>query len=176
MTNVPISGPGNFFGGDAWARRGESDGRVQSLETSRTADEAKLALINTAGWPVWVPTWTNLTVGAGATTSYRYSQQGKDVTFRMSVTLGTGPSVGTDPHFTLPVAATGYNIEWPIGKLVMVDAGVKAYSGHVQIWSNTEGLIRGDDGAGAFTSVAAAFPFAWSAGDYFMLTATYEAA
>jgi hypothetical protein len=42
---VPVTGT-NLFGQAEWERRGENEARIRSLETSRLADEATLALKN----------------------------------------------------------------------------------------------------------------------------------
>jgi hypothetical protein len=127
-------------------------------------------------WTDWTPTWTNLTVGSG-TVIAKYSKIGRLVNFRLRFTYGAGSAIGTAPVYTLPIpAASDYIVEWPIGKVVMVDNGIKAYNGDAQINSLTQGLLRYDDGLGSWVTVTATVPFTWASGDYFFISGTYEAA
>lgn len=143
--------------------------------TGRGAGPVWQSAVPLGAWTSWVPTWTNLTVGSG-TVIAKYQKVGRMVNFRIKFTYGAGSAVGTVPTFTLPfTAAADYQAEWPLGPLVMVDNGVKAYAGYVQISSVTQGLIRYDDGAGSFTSITSTVPFSWGSADYFFLHAQYEA-
>lgn len=143
--------------------------------TARGAGPVWQSAVPLGAWTSWVPTWTNLTVGSG-TVIAKYQKVGRMVNFRIKFTYGAGSAVGTAPVFTLPFnTAADYQQEWPLGSLVMVDSGVKAYSGYVQVNAVTQGLIRYDDGAGSFTTVSATVPFTWAAADYFFLHAQYEA-
>lgn len=127
-------------------------------------------------WIPWIPTFTNLTVGNGTLVA-KYIRLGMTIHYRVRFVLGSTSAMGTNPVFTLPVAAAAdYVIEWPLGPAVMIDNGVKGYSGYTQINSLTQALIRNDDGLGSFSPTTATAPFTWGPGDYFMLTGTYEAA
>lgn len=50
MTNVPTTGPGNFFGGDAWARRGERDAQVAANTIPVGVINAYYGATAPAGW------------------------------------------------------------------------------------------------------------------------------
>jgi hypothetical protein len=134
-------------------------------------------LLNPIGaWQSWTPIWTNLTVGSGVVIS-KYQKTGRIVNWRVKFTYGAGSAVGTGPVFTLPfTTASDYIIEWPIGKIAMIDNGIKAYNGDVQINSTTQALMRYDDGLGSWVGVTATVPFTWASGDYFMASGSYEAA
>lgn len=133
-------------------------------------------VVLTGAWATWTPTWTNLTVGNG-TTIAKYQKTGRVVTFRIKFTLGSTSTVGTSPVYTLPVtAAADYIAEWPIGKAVLTDSGVKSYNGDVQIQTTTQGNVRYDDGAGSWSNVSATVPFTWGTGDYIQLSGFYESA
>lgn len=66
MTNVPTTGPGNFFGGDAWARRGESDARTSAIDTRLTTAETMLAIYSSAATG-WTPNTSFVDTGAAIT-------------------------------------------------------------------------------------------------------------
>lgn len=133
-------------------------------------------LVAMGAWTTWSPTLTNLSLGNG-TLIAKYWRSGRTVGVRLRFTLGSTSTVGTQPTFSLPVnGAADYVSEWVIGNATLIDNGVKAWSGYVQMTGANSALIRADDGAGAFTTVTATVPFTWATGDYFMLTATYEAA
>lgn len=91
----------------------EITGRVTSLETSRTTDEAKLALIQTGAWTDYTPVWTS-TAGVpaiGNGTLYgRYTQIGKTVHGIVYFLLGstsTQGSAGGVFLWSLPLAGHG---------------------------------------------------------------------
>jgi len=133
-------------------------------------------MIASEAWAIWVPTWTNLTVGNG-TTLATFSKQGREVNFRLRFVLGTTSAVGTTPTFTLPIpAASDYVQEWPIGPATYVDTGVKAYDARCQINNTTTALLRHDDGLGSYASTTATAPFTWGNLDHLMVTGCYEAA
>lgn len=87
--------------------------RLSSLETSRTTDEAKLALIQTGAWTDYTPVWTS-TAGVpaiGNGTLYgRYTQIGKAVHGIVYFLLGstsTQGSAGGVFLWSLPVVGHG---------------------------------------------------------------------
>lgn len=133
-------------------------------------------IIASEQWTSWVPTWTAMTVGNGVLDYAKYIKFGRLINFRIKFTFGTTSAMGTTPHFTLPFsAAADYVQEHPVGLITMIDSGVKAWNGTLQIFSATDVLLRGDDGAGAFQTVSSTSPFTWGTSDYFMLSGSYEA-
>ncbi len=57
-------------------------------------------------WTSFTPSWTNLTLGAGNSQSAEYRYINGDLRVRGVTTLGTAPTVGTNPSFTVPNSET----------------------------------------------------------------------
>ena len=129
---------------------------------------------STYAWQAWTPTLTNLTLGNG-TVLARYIQIGKVVHFRFVFTLGTTSAVGTDPNFTLPVAASADHVaDEPIGRGLLDDTGVAGRPAHVWWLSGDKGrIIYLAPGASIVTSTS---PHTWGSTDKILLSGTYEAA
>lgn len=85
---------------------------------------------NMSGWNYFLPAFTNLTVG-NATLIGRYTQKGKTVAGRVSVTMGSTSSTSGAVTFTLPVTAISYGTATPIGLLELVHSGTK-YTGQIK--------------------------------------------
>lgn len=138
-------------------------------------------MFSTTGWTSYSPSWTNLSAGTGASVSYAYTQTGKSVNYRGSITLGTSASVSGNISITVPVNVSGYGTlpKETIGSALYYDASAtRYYSGVVRI-----------DGTGAnglkFYScepttnngvVGATSPFTWAIGDRIQWQITYEGA
>lgn len=132
-------------------------------------------------WQSWTPTFTNLTIGNGSYTA-RYRQIGKVVYLRLTITMGSTSSVGTNPSFTLPVAATSYGAsvgEVLYGQAVYLDAGTNSYMGAIGLNSTTVsnfyrfGVSGGNITKGGLSSTT---PFTWGNTDEMNVTGAYEAA
>lgn len=128
-------------------------------------------------WNAWTPTLTNLTQGTGAVTQAYYARIGKTVVAQVYVTLGTGPTVGGQFGISLPVNAASANRSLSIGTCFMRDSvGARSYSGTV-FATTTEAKMQAFNSAGTYAyqvSQAAAVPHAWTSGDYFSFTITYQ--
>ena len=146
-------------------------------------DDAKFATakalldanILTQAWTSWTPTFTNLTVGNGTLASY-YTRIGKTIIAKMSLTLGSGSSVGTQPYFTLPVTSVS-QIVASIGTGTLADAGTSYYQG-IPLWVSTTTcyIYFVSTSGNAYTQVTATTPFTWTTGDMIFLELIYEAA
>ena len=128
-------------------------------------------------WTAWTPTLTNMTLGSG-TLDCNYVRIGQTIHFRFRFLLGAGSAVGTNPEFSLPVAANAeYLAEFPLGEAIYVDAGTKTWEAFCEHFNtDTTAVLRHSDGAGAFTTTTATAPFTWTTNDYIMAIGTYEAA
>lgn len=100
-------------------------------------------------WQTWTPTTTNFTLGNGTITA-RYVQTGKHVHFELTLLWGsTTTIVGSDPQFTVPVAASArYNaanaLFFPLGALVCVDTSTgTAYLGTTSFPASDNTKFRG---------------------------------
>lgn len=128
-------------------------------------------------WQTWTPTWTNLTVGSGTVTA-RSVQIGKTVFAYVRFVFGAGSAVGTNPTFSLPVAAPATTATI-VGQCYVEDAGLNSYVGQTILASTTTALpqIVGTGGTyGQPATITATAPFTWAAGDYFVTQLIYEAA
>lgn len=85
---------------------GQLNGANAILDGTLTPSELVSGTGMSWSWQSWTPTWTGTTIG-NATVVAKYSQVGKTVSFRISVTIGstTVLAVAADTVFTLPVAA-----------------------------------------------------------------------
>jgi hypothetical protein len=133
-------------------------------------------------WPSWVPAWTNFTPGAASITA-KYMKIGRTVFYRIRVTL-SGSTMGTDPTFSLPVAAAASYVPIAgqgdsIGDVRIADAGIADYSGQCFLQTATTVAPKVGSASGAFTAFVGIFPgqpMTWGDGDVLMCWGTYEAA
>lgn len=131
----------------------------------------------TDAWSTWVPVYTGIT-STGPTVTARYRQVGKTVEFEWQYVLGSSPTIGAGPTFTLPVAMhSRYNSEAALpfaGELR--DAGVGAKPAHL-VWStSTKVTINYWSSTVAPSQVTSGNPHTWGAGDFFTVSGRYEAA
>jgi len=133
-------------------------------------------------WNAWTPTFTNLTQGAGATTSAYYARIGKTIVAQVYVTMGTTPTVGGQFSVSLPVDIASSQRTGTIGTCVMRDATASvSYLGSVFATSSAPSVARmqtiGTAGATAtLSSQTATNPFTWAttSTSYFTFTIMYQ--
>jgi hypothetical protein len=133
-----------------------------------------------SAWGSYTPTLGNITLGTGGTNVGAYKQIGKTVHFRVTITLGTSPTMGTAPTFTLPVAPTGMtaNVGWMTGHMYDVSA-TQAYPLLSVFVSGSTMLLKSINasfGQALDDTIAATVPFTWAAGDIIQIGGAYEAA
>lgn len=157
----------NLVGQEPWALRGVDDARIRSLETSRTTDEAKLALISTVAWAAYTPTLTNVTIGNGALEAW-YAVAGKTIHYRGHFDMGGSSAITGSISLSLPVTARD---AYYAGAVYMLDSGVQHYGGTLAGQTTTTALIVLSTGAAGISA-----PFTWGPADRFQWTLTYEAA
>lgn len=178
----------SLFTQEPWARRGENDARISALETSRTTDEAKLALIQTGVWTTYTPAWTSTagTPSVGNSVLYgRYTQVGKTVHGIIYFLLGstaTQGSIGGVFLWSLPVTGAGPFVWQTIGTAKGYDSST-GDSLFAQARFYGDGLLNKVSLAysaaaptGAERQVGLNFPWSWATNDELSFHYTYEAA
>lgn len=136
--------------------------------TAQLADDVvTLAKIASEAWTSTAPTFTNVTLGTGGTSSMHWTQIGRTVHFRAGFTLGTGGDVTGAITLNLPVnssagrrfagvaAATG-----PLGGTAVGVALIGTTT--LTVWSGSQWN--------------ASNPFDWANTHEFTVSGTYEAA
>jgi hypothetical protein len=129
-------------------------------------------------WTSYTPTFTNLTVG-NSTLNFKYKQIGKTVIVRAALTLGSTGSMGSNPNFTFPVAASTYLANTALGDMYIEDAAVAGYMGRFKWISGPLCQIEIYGAGGTyvnFNSITSTTPFTWATGDFFTGQFYYEAA
>lgn len=128
-------------------------------------------------WQTWSPTLTNLTLGSGSILA-RYSKVGRQVEFWFRFTLGAGSAVGTNPQFTLPVAAhASYVADADVyGDVNFRDTGTANYRGQAWPVNTTTARVVYFPSGGAAANVTAIAPHTWASTDTLTVAGSYEAA
>lgn len=129
-------------------------------------------------WQTWSPTLTNMTLGNGVLTA-KYMRQGKFITAIFDFQLGSTSSMGTNPQFTLPVAAPLYGNDSSYSAGAIWDNGTAYY----QSWSNqnstTTLVLYAISTGGTYAqaiAITAVAPMTWTTNDAINVTFVYEAA
>lgn len=121
----------------------------------------------TGTWTPWVPTFFQLTVGAG-TTEARWRKRDNTADFDLVVTLGAGFSVGVLPEFTIPFtprAANHPDLSF-IANASLHDTGTATYYATARWASGTSRVTWVLIGANGIHGVInSTTPHAWAAGD-----------
>jgi hypothetical protein len=133
-------------------------------------------------WQSWAPTWTHLTPGTGATTSYRYTQIGKTVHYSICIVMGTGGAVSGSVTFTLPTTAVDNSANaaiFPLGLCSMaVNGAGTVFYGRVQFNDTSSAIVTWDEVSGSgikYASLASTSPFTWTSGSVLNISGYYEA-
>lgn len=136
--------------------------------TAQLADDVvTLAKIASEAWTSATPTFTNVTLGTGGTSSMHWVQIGRTVHFRAGFTLGVGGSVTGEISLTLPTNSSAgrrfVGVAGATGPLGATYVGVATLGTSTVIFYST-------------TSWAATAPFTWASGHELTVSGTYEAA
>jgi hypothetical protein len=125
------------------------------------------AKVNHEAWTTATPTFTNVTLGTGGTSSMAYIQIGRTVHFRAGFTLGTGGAATGEISLTLPVNSSAgrrfVGVAGATGPLGATYAGVATIGASSVIFYSV-------------SSWAATSPFTWASGHELTVSGTYEAA
>lgn len=138
---------------------------------------------STWAWSSWTPTYTNITVGNGATTFAKYIQIGKTINFRIKFTLGSSSAVSGAINFSPPVAPnTDYTSTTDFFFIFgsMVQPGTTNVECVGWFTDSTHILLRpmaaNGTYANAVSDTSSTVPFTWATGNYFVIQGSYEAA
>jgi hypothetical protein len=118
------------------------------------------------------------TLGNG-TSSGRYIQIGKFVSFFGQITLGSTSTVGGGMFINFPVSADTFNNNTPIGTSRFIDVGVGAWLGGIVQNSGSNHLITLGRTNGTYLDEAyfsSTVPFTWTTGDQVFFSGSYVAA
>ena len=126
-------------------------------------------------WESWTPTFTNFTQG-NATITAKFLRIGRQVTYRLAVTLGSTSSMGSNPTFSLPVTAVSMGATEPIGVASLRDEGTADYQANVRVDSTTTAALFSLGASSVHTTINSTAPFTWTTNDKFYAQGTYEAA
>lgn len=133
-------------------------------------------------WEAWVPTLGNLTLGNGISQG-AFVRMGRTIMFRWRFVLGSTSAVGSDPTFTLPVAAVNppYGAtadQTAIGEIHQQDLGGSSRRGLVWISGTNpaSGRIISYSTTGGAVVTTSTVPFTWATGDSMFAWGFYEAA
>ena len=124
----------------------------------------------------WTPSYTNLTLGSGATEHARFIESGGLITVHWSVILGTSPTVG-DVRISLPVNAASAQYELGVdvlGTIRLIDATGENLGGHVRIQTASTVRLLGVNTTGVATVITSTIPFIWAVSDKLNATFAYE--
>lgn len=158
------------------------DGMLVKDGTVGAGSITPAALVSGTGasweWQTWSPTYANI-ITSSATIVARYTQIGKTVHARWSMTHGASSDLAASHTISLPVtAASGYtnNIDI-IGQGIAYDSsGVVAVPIQVAIASTTTFRFRGIDLNAVFYDLSSTIPYNWDTSDIISVNFTYEAA
>lgn len=159
-------------------------GTSSAVVTASIADgavtPAKLIAGSGTGWTwqTFTPSFTNLTLGNG-TMQGRYTQIGKMIWLYITVIFGSTTTIGTNPSFTPPVAASSFYSSTPFNTQIgygdiFANTGSSAAAPYFST-SNTA-ITLGYYNSGLLTGVTATTPGTWTTNGQFTITCFYEAA
>lgn len=131
-----------------------------------------------AAWTSWVPTLTNMTLGAGTVTA-KYRRVGKTLDWRFKFVLGAGSAMGTDPAFSIPSGMTlsgDYTAaQDPLGDVQLRDAGTNNYHGPALYGSSTT-IAMFWWNSSVLNGITSTAPFTWTSTDAIACTGRAELA
>jgi hypothetical protein len=153
---------------------------IADAYTKTEVDSSLSTKLTTPTWSAWTPTLTGFTQGTGAVTQCYYTQIGKTVICQVYITLGTGPTVTGGFGVSLPIDHVSSNRSLSVGNVLMRDSvAARNYSGAVYLIGSAPGRAQFQVYNSSATyqyqqSQTASVPHAWTSGDYFSFTITYQ--
>ena len=116
-------------------------------------------------WTTYTPTLSNVTLGTGGTSTFKYCQLGKNIFIRGSISVGTGGTVTSAVNFTLPIASSLPFVQ-PMGTAQLYN-GTSVYPAPcISINSSTCGVYIVNT-AGTYNvleNLGPTVPFSWTTG------------
>lgn len=147
----------------------------------RDTSDAWQTAVPLGAWQSYTPTFTNLTVGSGAL-SGGFTRFGRTIHYYVKWTFGAGSAVGSNPTFSLPVAASSRyssSVLDQMGRGIILDSGTADFDLVSLFSTSTTAVLQVLNATGTYTAVngvTATVPMTWAAGDSFVVQGTYEAA
>lgn len=148
-----------------------------------TADSAQALGVrwDIAAWNTYTPTLANIVVGNSQIAGF-YKKIGRVVHFYVQYVQGSTGTMGSNPTYTVPVAAsTRYSSSTRdvIGQCAVLDSGTANFMG-VCFWvSSTTAALQVLSAGGTYVGVnsfTATVPMTWATNDAWFAWGTYEAA
>ena len=156
----------------------EGDIRWRTGDDTLVIGDGTNPIYNNLGiWKTWTPTSTGLTMG-NAVVAGSYSQIGKNVFLRCSITLGSTSSVVSGPFLSAPVVMKDVNNFCFVGVVTDADVGAGTYQMLVTPSNATTIALYMWGSAGAYpnlTNISATVPFTWTTSDKMLFSGNYEA-
>ena len=172
----------------AWTNLGTvAPGDVLRANSGTAAYNNVIGNLNDIGgaWTSFTPSWTNVTLGSGATNTGAYLQAGKTIIVRAFFVLGSGGDVTGAITMTLPNSTTyksAYDANWLFlsDSIFRDESATTNFTGAVRPGSTNTTVtftVNATSGTFAATNTAAAtVPFDWVATDALRCHFIYEAA
>lgn len=124
---------------------------------------------STGAWATYTPTITGLTLGNG-TVDAQYAQIGRTVHVGVTITLGSASTMGS-LAVSLPVSSAAQ----AVAPANLYRNGFGLYAGIIRITSLMSVFFI-NPSTGVQQALSPTVPWTWGAGDYVVLSATYQSA
>lgn len=126
-------------------------------------------------WQTYSPSWTNVTVGNGTVAAF-YTQIGKTVLYKISLTFGGTTSITGNARVSIPITSVTYPLYSTLGTGAMNDGGGAARPIYHNWATTTSAEIFYTSNSTTFGFVTSTTPATWTNGDILFLSGSYEAA
>lgn len=158
----------------------EFNGNIENINIAANAGIAQSKIAFT-DWQDWTPSYTNITVGSGATVTAKYCQIGKTVIAEWALVLGTGGSISNGCTISFPVTpASRYtsadDYTYHLGTCTAYDVGTYVAGGKMLIVGGVLQFRWQRQDSTAIGEMLSTFPFTETTGDIVMMRVEYEAA
>lgn len=156
---------------------------VAANDAYLTADSAQTTGLrwDIAAWSSYTPTLANIVLGNSQIAGF-YKKIGRMVHFYVQYVQGSTGAMGSNPTYTLPVAASSRyssSTRDVIGRVAVLDSGTANFGG-ISFWvSSTTGALQIWNSASTYltaNSFTATVPMTWTTNDAWFVWGTYESA
>lgn len=134
-----------------------------------------------AAWSTYTPTLANIVLGNGQIAGF-YKKIGRMVHFYVQYVQGSTGSMGSNPTYSLPVAASSRyssSTRDVIGRVAVLDSGTANFGG-ISFWvSSTTAALQVWNSGGTYltaNSFTLTVPMTWTTNDAWFAWGTYESA
>lgn len=152
-----------------------SAARLNYMEDGLQALSDDLTLGN--AWATYSPTLSNITLGAGSV-SAAFARYGKTVFVRFRFVMGSGSAMGTNPAFSLPIAARSAS-DPIVARGHILDSGTDYFDCFGILNSSTVVGLYAAATSAAYASrgfIGASIPMTWTTNDELAVMVVYQAA